>query len=102
LEVLYDFFTTKTEYWKMSPHLELIASHNTLLALPGIEYVAYFPRGRTNYVKLAAGSYRAEWLHPETGRYFEEQNLTVAEGCRDFVPPRRPGDDWVLHLRRRD
>ena len=25
LEVLYDFFTTKTEYWKMSPHLELVA-----------------------------------------------------------------------------
>ena len=101
-EVLYNFFTTKTEYWKTAPHLEWVASHNSLLALPGTEYVAYFPRGGTNYIKLAAGTYRAEWLHPETGRYFEEQNLTVADGRRDFAPPWRPGDDWVLHLRRRD
>lgn len=33
LEVLHDFFTGRTEYWKMSPHLELVASHNVLLAL---------------------------------------------------------------------
>ncbi|HXT39682.1 MAG TPA: hypothetical protein VN887_06630, partial [Candidatus Angelobacter sp.] len=102
LEVLYDFFTAKTEYWKMAPHLEWVASHNSLLAIPGAEYVAYFPRGGTNYINLAAGSYSVEWLHPETGRYFEEQNLTVAEGRRDFAPPRHPSDDWVLHLRRRD
>jgi hypothetical protein len=48
LEVLYDFFTAKTEYWKMSPHLESVASHNVLLSLPGREYIAYFPRGGTN------------------------------------------------------
>jgi hypothetical protein len=100
LEVLYNFFTTKTEYWKMAPHLELVASHNVLLALPGNEYVAYFPRGGTNDIKLAAGSYRVEWLHPETGRYSEEHDLTVAAGSHDFVPPRQPGDDWVLHLLR--
>src|SRR5262249_18528015 len=67
LVVLYDFFTGKTEYWKMSPHLELVASHNVLLALPGKEYVAYFPRGRTNDVKLLPGTYATEWLHALTG-----------------------------------
>jgi hypothetical protein len=102
LEVLYDFFTTKTEYWKMSPHLELVAPHNVLLALPGAEYVAYFPRGGTNYIKLAPGSYRVEWLHPETGRYFERSYLSVGDGGRSFVPPERSNDDWVLHLRRSD
>ena len=68
LETLYDFFTTKTEYWKMAPHLELVASHNVLLALPGTEYVAYFPRGGTNAINLAAGTYSVEWLRAETGR----------------------------------
>ena len=102
LEVLYDFFTAKTEYWKMSPHLELVASHNVMLALPGTEYVAYLPRGGTNYVQVTAGRYRAEWLHPETGRYFGEQYVTLAEGRRDFVAPRPWNNDWVLHLRRGD
>ena len=46
LEVLYDFFTTRTEYWRMAPHLESVASHNVLLALPGEEYVAYIPARR--------------------------------------------------------
>jgi hypothetical protein len=98
LEVLHDFFTTKTEYWKMSPHLELVASHNVLLASPGTEYVAYFPRGGTNYLELVAGSYDGEWLHPETGRYFIQPRLTVPEGRREFAPPEHPNDDWVLHL----
>lgn len=102
LEVLYDFFTKRTEYWKMSPHLELVASHNVLLALPGSEYVAYFPRGGTNHIKLAAGSYRMEWLHPETGRYFEMPRIDVPDCSREFVPPERPNDDWVLHLRQSD
>ncbi len=102
LEVLYKFFTTRTEYRKMAPHLEWVASHNVLLALPGAEYVAYFPRGGTNYVRVTAGRYRAEWLHPETGQYVEEPTLTLADGRQDFVPPRLPNDDWVLHLRRSD
>ena len=102
LEVLYDFFTRKTEHWKMAPHLELVASHNVLLALPGTEYVAYFPRGGTNNIQLASGGYRVEWLHPETGRYFEQPPLTVASGSHEFVPPEHPNNDWVLHLHRRE
>ncbi|MCL4181485.1 MAG: DUF4038 domain-containing protein [Verrucomicrobia bacterium] len=102
LEVLYHFFTTRTEHWKMAPHLELVASHNALLALPGTEYVACFPRGGTNYIQVTAGNYRAEWLHPETGEYIEGPILTMADGRRDFIPPRTPNDDWVLHLRRMD
>jgi dienelactone hydrolase len=102
LEVLRDFFTGRTQYWKMSPHLELVASHNVLLALPGKEYVAYFPRGGTNSVKLVAGTYGAEWLHAETGRYSRQPDLTVTGGSREFVPPEHPNDDWVLHLRQRD
>ena len=98
MESLYDFFTERAEYWKMAPHLELVASQNVLLALPGKEYVAYFPRGGTNYVKFVPGSYQMEWLHPETGRCFQKRRIALVDGNRDFVPPERPNDDWVLHL----
>ena len=100
LETLFGFFTTRTEYWKMAPHLESVASHNVLLALPGKEYVAYFPRGGTNLVKLAASAYEMEWLYPATGRYFQKGIIVVNDNSRDFVPPERPNDDWVLHLRK--
>jgi hypothetical protein len=102
LETLYEFFTTRTEYWKMAPHLELVASHNVLLALPGAEYVAYFPRGGTNALKLEAGPYAVEWLRAETGQYFPMPAIAVASGGCAFAPPNHPGADWVLHLRRQE
>lgn len=98
METLYGFFTTKTKYWKLSPHLELVDSHNSLLALPGVEYVAYFPRGGVNAVKLSAGTYQVEWLHPETGRYFPQPSITVLATSQTFTPPHDHGHDWVLHL----
>ncbi len=98
LEILYDFFTRKTGYWKMAPHLELVAAQNVLLALPGKEYVAYFPRGGTNYIKLSPSSYEVEWLHPESGRYYRKDRIAPTDGTHNFVPPERPNDDWVLHL----
>ena len=69
-----------------------------MLALPGKEYVAYFPRGGTNYVKFVSGSYQMEWLHPETGRYFQKGRIALVDGNRNFIPPERPNVDWVLHL----
>ncbi|NOZ80535.1 MAG: hypothetical protein GXP63_02585 [DPANN group archaeon] len=98
-EYLYDFFTTKTEYWKMAPHLELVADENSLLAKPGVEYVAYFPEGGTNSINLEAGTYTVEWLHAKTGDYTEQGTLIVSAGNRDFTPPYSAGDDWVLHLK---
>src|SRR5262249_49141790 len=95
----YDFFTTRTEYWKMAPHLELVASYNVLLALPGTEYVAYFPRGGTNRIDLEAAMYSVEWLRAETGKYYAMPAVTVSKGGREFVPPDNPAADWVLHLR---
>jgi hypothetical protein len=102
LETLYEFFTTRTKYWKLSPHPELVSSQNSLLALPGIEYVAYFPRGRTNSINLPAGGYRVEWVHPESGKYFQQPDIIVSTGERDFTPPYDPRDDWVLHLLKTD
>jgi hypothetical protein len=102
LETLYDFFTTRTEYWKMAPHLELVASHNSALATPGVEYVVYFPLGGSNAVELVGGRFAVEWLHAESAKYYPQPALTTAAGSREFVPPDHPSDDWVLHLRRTD
>src|SRR5262249_17732029 len=99
LETLYKLFTTRTEYWRRAPHLELVSCRNVLVGLPGAEYVAYFPRGGTNRVKLEAGKYSVEWLSAETGQYFPVPAIAVANGSREFVPPNNPGADWVLHLR---
>ena len=99
LEVLYTFFTEKTEYWRLAPRFDLVASQNSLLALPGKEYVGFFPRGGTNYVKCAAGSYRVEWLHPKTGRFFEKGVISLSEGNQTFIPPGPSTDDWALHLK---
>jgi hypothetical protein len=96
---LYEFFTTKTEYWRMAPHLQLVSSENSLLALPGVEYVAYFPRGGANEVSLVAGTYRVQWLHPESGTYTDAGNIRVENGSETFTPPSSHEDDWVLHLR---
>ena len=85
----------------MSPRLELVASHNVLLALPGSEYVAYFPRGGTNHVKLVAGDLPGGMVAsrdrpvlrtaaPHRGRW---QRGVCAAGSH-------PNDDWILHLRR--
>jgi hypothetical protein len=100
LKVLYDFFTGKTEYWKLAPHLEWVTHGNCLLAAEDSEYVAYFPRGGKNTVLLTAGTFRGEWLHAATGRSFPQPSTKGDQGKREFTPPEAPGDDWVLHLRK--
>jgi hypothetical protein len=86
----------------MAPHLELVASHNSVLATPGVEYIVYFPRGGTNSVELLAGRFAVAWLHAESGKYYPQPAFTAAAGSHVFVPPEHTSDDWVLHLRRTD
>ena len=98
LETLYDFFTQNTQYWKMAPHLELVDDESSLLALPGEEYVAYFPRGGTRDVTLEAGSYTAAWLNPATGDLLAADMVTSTGGKASFACP--ASGDWVLHLKK--
>jgi len=98
LTILYNFFTTRTEYWKMAPHLDLTESRNVLLALPGVEYVAYFPRGGTNSIDLEAGTYSQAWFNPRTDDYAPSGTVNGG-GQRSFTPPSETSEDWVLHLK---
>ena len=99
LEVLYDFFTRKTEYWKMSPHLELAASHNVLLALPAKSMPpisrAAGPTQSISFRELT----RRNGCTPKLAGSYREPDLTSPGGSREFLPPEHPNDDWVLHLR---
>jgi len=102
LNILYNFYTQKTEYWKMAPHLEWVADRNSLLANPEIEYVAYFPRGLSsyNYVYLQSGTYTVEWLNPRTGVYTSSGTVTGSNANKYFNPPSDATNDWVLHLKK--
>jgi len=106
LAILYRFFTERTEYWRMAPRFDLLDEqhepYNVLLAAPGVEYVVYFPRGGTNHVELAAGTYELEWLNPRSGEFRSGGGITVAAGESDFTPPYEASQDWVLHLTRTD
>lgn len=97
LQILHDFFVTRTRYWRMAPHLEAVDSQNVLLAEPGEEYVAYFPRGGSNTVDVAPGAYQVEWLDPRTGTLVDDGTQTFPGGEASFTCP--GSDDWTLHLR---
>jgi hypothetical protein len=99
LEILHDFFTTKTEYWKLAPQLELVADKNVCLADPGNEYIIYFPQGGTNDVELQAGNYEVEWLNPRTGSYTTSETIESTGGNENFDPPGETSEDWVLYLK---
>jgi hypothetical protein len=85
-------------FWLVVSMLPAGSRRYVLLALPGHEYVAYFPRGGTNSIDLAAGTYAVQWLRPETGQYHPQPGITAADGSGQFTPPEDLDADWVLHL----
>jgi hypothetical protein len=83
----------------MAPHGEL-SSTGYCLANPGKEYVVYQPRGGEAFsLRLEAGKYREEWLHPERGEVLGAADAeTGGQPLRLAAPV---GEDVVLHLKRR-
>jgi len=68
-----------------------------LLAAPGEEHVACFPRGGTNTVDVVAGTYAVEWLDPRTGTMVDGGVQSFPGGEASFDCP--GNDDWALHLK---
>jgi hypothetical protein len=92
----------QTEYWKMEPHPELVASGNLCLAEPGRQYLIYarLPHCR---VQLPAGQrYSVEMHNPRTGAV---KRLPDADSDRDNnawqYRHTLSGGDWVFILKRK-
>jgi hypothetical protein len=93
-----DFFTS-FEWWKTSPHDELVDSGKYCLAELGRTYAVYLPHGGKATVRLEPGSYAAAWWNPRTG---EKTFLpkVIASGPSWTSPPSSGNGDWALLLRR--
>ena len=90
-------FLTSFEWWKTEPHDELVGAGHWCLAEPGRTYAVYLPNGGKVTIRLAAGTYNAEWFDPMTGDVIP---IGKAEGP-NWTSPGAPGRaDWALLLRR--
>ncbi len=91
-----DFFTS-FEWWKTSPHDELVNNGNYCLAASGKTYAVYLPKGGTVTVQLAAGHYKAYWFSAVTG---EKIDLPEAEGTSWTSPESPDKNDWAVLLQK--
>lgn len=96
-EHMVEFFTS-FEWWKTEPHDELVDKGAYCLAQPGELYAVYLPAEGSATVKLAAGTYEANWFNAFTG---EKIPLPAAKGPL-WSSPKTPGWlDWAILLKRR-
>ncbi|MEJ2010464.1 MAG: DUF5060 domain-containing protein [Acidobacteriota bacterium] len=91
-----DFFTS-FDWWKANPHDELVNRRDMCLAEPGKIYALYLPMGGRVTLKLAAGTYRAEWFNPRNGGI---TRLSDVHSNGSWTSPEPPdgGGDWALLL----
>ncbi|WP_187261400.1 DUF5060 domain-containing protein [Pontibacter beigongshangensis] len=105
IEVLAQVFSKEVEFYKMRPHDELLAAHQTMrvyaLAEPGRQYLVFAPDGEHFALKLAEGNYnRNTWVDTKTGK----KKAAVAvrgkgeEAPVSFKAPNK-NTDWVLILK---
>jgi hypothetical protein len=95
---LYDFFTS-FDWWKATPHDELVDNGSFCLALPGATYAIYLPRSRRVTVHLQPGTYAARWFNPISGAWLEVGEVTGLAWTSPPAPDR--SHDWAMVLRRR-
>ncbi len=98
-----DFFT-QFEWWKTSPHDELVNKGNYCLADPGNLYAIYLPHGGELKIQLASGKYRGEWFNATSGQRIELPEVVEGPSWASPGPPEESGwhgaQDWALLLRR--
>ena len=94
---LRDFFET-TAYWRLEP-VDGVVSDGYCLAEPGREYVVFLNKARPFSLKLEglAGSLKAQWYHPFTGKRQDAGALSA--GSPELTPPAEWGaSPVVLHV----
>ena len=80
-----------------------LSSTGLCLAQPGVEYVAYAPKGSAVTLDLGdakGATFSVRWYDPGSGSFVIADPPIGGGGRRTFVPPFQ-GDDAVLHLLRR-
>jgi Protein of unknown function (DUF4038)/Domain of unknown function (DUF5060)/Putative collagen-binding domain of a collagenase len=90
-----DFFTS-FEWWKTSPHDELVSGGNYCLADRGKTYAIYLPHGGSVTIQLQPGRYRASWFSAISG---ETIDLPPVVGSEWKSPDAPDQNDWALLLR---
>jgi hypothetical protein len=99
-----DFFT-RFEWWKTSPHDELVNNGNYCLADPGNLYAIYLPHGGELKIQLAPGKYRGEWFNANSGQRIELTEDIDGAPWTSPGPPEASGwpgvQDWALLLQRK-
>jgi len=87
------------EFWNMHPD-NTLTSKGFALANPGKEYVIYVATGGTFSVRLAPGTYHAEWFSPRQadGDAGPIPIGTVRGVTWNFTTP--DANDWVLHIKK--
>ncbi len=93
---LADFFNTGgLEYWKMTPHNELVTGTRVyLLAEPDRQYIVFVAAGGEFKIKLGPGRYLASRFNPATG---EGVSLGTVDGGERVIPL-PAGHDWAVRL----
>jgi hypothetical protein len=89
---------SKWDFIHSAPNKALIKSKNgCCMAQPGKEYVAYFPKGGTVRVELAAAKkYSARWWNPNKGGFSGPVTFSHTGGEKSLQTPDEA--DWVLHV----
>jgi hypothetical protein len=96
-EHMVDFFTS-FEWWKTTPHDELVSEGCYCLAKPGEIYAAYLPNEGQVTIRLEPGTYTAFWFNAFTG---ERVPLPPVQGP-DWTSPKTPGWlDWAILLKKK-
>ena len=97
-EHMVDFFAS-FEWWKTTPHDELVNNGCYCLAKPGELYAVYLPHEGNVKVHLEPGTYEGKWFNAFTG---EVVPLPVVVEGPDWTSPSTPGWlDWALLLKRK-
>lgn len=97
---LAQFFTQKTDFWKLHPHNEIVTKGTGYcIANHGREYVIYLPFGGSIMIDLSAwrGTFNVVWYNPRTAEFID-QAITTGGVISSFIAPDL--NDWVLHIKR--
>jgi len=94
-------FFTSFEWWKSTPHDELVNDGNYCLANPGEAYAIYLPHSGKATVQLEPGKYRAEWFNATSGqRYPATEDVTGPSWTSSNPPDEAGSPDWAILLRK--